>query len=182
MASLFLSRTQRLRKEVQRVHCKTLPGNRLCRFGWSLSMAHPLSSARCAPALPSGQAGGNESKQQDQEVVTGRVSYMRGWSAVQTCRSPGEPAEGELWAQASASRVLGADRQRAGESPAAAECSSGYKGQLVGSVRRRLYPPARLTLYPEALNFAITFSQWSPWISMIPPLTVPPEPQNFFSC
>src|SRR2546423_13601342 len=43
-------------------------------------------------------------------------------------------------------------------------------------------PPARLTLYPNSVNLAITFSQWSPWISIFPFLMVPPEPHNFLSC
>ena len=51
-----------------------------------------------------------------------------------------------------------------------------------GLLYENSYPPARLTLYPKAVNFAITFSQWSPWISIFPSLTVPPEPHNFLSC
>ena len=51
-----------------------------------------------------------------------------------------------------------------------------------GSLYENSYPPARLTLYPRAVNFAITFSQWSPCISIFPSLTVPPEPHNFLSC
>src|SRR5260221_2343716 len=44
------------------------------------------------------------------------------------------------------------------------------------------YPSARLTLYPNSVNFAITLSQWSPWISIFTYLTVPPQPHNFLSC
>src|SRR6266566_7056350 len=54
--------------------------------------------------------------------------------------------------------------------------------QYNGSLCENSYPPARLTLYPRAVNFAITLSQWSPWISIFLSLTVPPEPHNFLSC
>src|SRR6266568_1110532 len=47
---------------------------------------------------------------------------------------------------------------------------------------KAIHPPARLTLYPNAVNLACTLSQWSPWISIVPSLTVPPEPHSFFSC
>jgi hypothetical protein len=57
-----------------------------------------------------------------------------------------------------------------------------FVAQYNGSLCENSYPPARLTLYPDSVNFAITFSQWSPWISIFPCLTVPPEPHNFLSC
>lgn len=36
------------------------------------------------------------------------------------------------------------------------------KQQSGGDICENSYPPARLTLYPRAVNFAITLSQWSP--------------------
>ena len=47
---------------------------------------------------------------------------------------------------------------------------------------REAYPPDRLTENPCALSSSITRSTWSPWISRVPSLAVPPDPQAVRSC
>jgi hypothetical protein len=44
------------------------------------------------------------------------------------------------------------------------------------------YPPERFGLQPILDNSAKTASQWSPWISSVPFLTVPPAPSFAFNC
>lgn len=50
-----------------------------------------------------------------------------------------------------------------------------------GFVLQGVYPPEDLTGQPLDFRISINFSRWSPWISMVPSLTVPPEPHRALS-